>query len=104
MKILHALVGYLTVTAQPFSPFAFSHPLAAGIDGFVNTRQNQNDGGLMKGVAGDIMTIEAREPATVDVLLILFVVGMISVSIIDDSNLKDGPVRGNEESSLDHFD
>jgi hypothetical protein len=59
MKIFHALVAYyyLTATALPFSPFAFAHSLAAGIDhdGFVNTWQNQNDGDLelMKRVPGE---------------------------------------------------
>jgi hypothetical protein len=43
MKMLHALVGYLTVTSLPFSPFAFATPLA-GIyyDGYVDATQNNN--------------------------------------------------------------
>jgi hypothetical protein len=41
MKILHAPVGYLTVTVLPFSPFAF----VAGIhyDGYVDITQNHID-------------------------------------------------------------
>jgi len=50
MKILHALVGYLAVTALPFHPFAFASPLAAiGYDGYVDITQN---GALMKRVLG----------------------------------------------------
>ena len=43
MKILHALVGYLAITALPFHPFAFASPLAAiDYDGYVNTSTTQN--------------------------------------------------------------
>jgi hypothetical protein len=83
MKIFNALVAYLTVTALPFTPFAFAHPLAASIDhdGFVNTRQNQNDGDLMKRVPDDI--IEARQLiAIVEVALVLEVIAIITVSIL----------------------
>jgi hypothetical protein len=93
MKILHGLVAYLTVTALTFSPFAFAHPLAASIDhdGFVNTRQNQNDR-----VPGDI--IEARQLEDVEVLLVLSLVATIYSSI--KWILHDDPVRGNEEEFL----
>ena len=57
MKILHALVGYLTVTL-PFSPFAFASPLA-GIhyDGYVNTTQNlfAIDSALMNHAIGNLV-------------------------------------------------
>ena len=58
MKILHAIVGYLAVTALPFSPFAFASPLAAiDYDGYVNTTQNHIDGNFMKHVLGRIVEI-----------------------------------------------
>jgi hypothetical protein len=42
MKIFHALVGYLVVTALPFHPpFAFASPLETiDYDGYVNTTQH----------------------------------------------------------------
>ena len=61
LKILHALVGYLAVTAPPFGPFnwhpfAFASPLAASdYDGYVDTTQNHIDGALMKHVLGSII-------------------------------------------------
>ena len=61
MKILHALVGYLAVTALPFhqGPFAFAHwhALAAidYYDGYVNTTQNTIDGALIKHVLDSIV-------------------------------------------------
>ena len=58
MKILHALVGYLTVTGPslPFHPLAFASPLAAiDYDGYVNTTQNHIDDALMKHVLGTIV-------------------------------------------------
>ena len=49
MKILHALVGYLAVTALPFQVLAFASQLAAtDYDGYVNITQNHIDGALMK--------------------------------------------------------
>jgi hypothetical protein len=110
MKILHALVGYLTVTALPFSPFAFAHPLAASIDydGFVNSRQNQNVGTVMKRVPGDI--IETRQLEGVEVvngLLVIAAVAVIAIAIaiIWTQESSDKPVRGNEvELLVDHFD
>ena len=50
MKILHALVGYLAVTALPFHPFAFATPAATNYDGYVDTSQNNTDGALTKHV------------------------------------------------------
>ena len=58
MKILHALVGYLAVTALPFHPFAFASTLATiqvDYDGYVNTTQNPIDGALMKHVLDSIV-------------------------------------------------
>ena len=60
MKILHALVGYLAVTALPFNSFAFTSPLAAieydHNDGYVNiSAQNQIDNALMKHVLGSVV-------------------------------------------------
>jgi hypothetical protein len=94
----------LTVTALPFSRFAFAHPLAASIDhdGFVNTMQNLNDGDLMKRVPGDI--IEARQAplAIVDVLMVIDIVAIVCLSVRIIS--EEGSVRGNEEEFLvDHF-
>jgi hypothetical protein len=105
MKILHALVGYLTVTALPFSLFAFAHPLAASIDhdGFVNTRQIQNDGDLMKRKPGHI--IEARQlPVVVPVILIVVgIVTLVTTSLDLVREVKQ--VRSNEEEFLvDYFD
>jgi hypothetical protein len=99
MKMLHALVAYLAV----ITPFAFAHPLAASIDhdGFVNTRQNRNDGDLEKRVPGDI--IEARQLVVVDALLVIDLVAIVGVSILLVE--EEDAVRGNEEEFLvDHFD
>jgi hypothetical protein len=101
MKIFNALVAYLTVTTS----FAFGHPLAASIDhasdGFVNTRQNQNDGDLMKRVPGDSDIIEARQ--FLEEALVLEIVAIISVSVYWIQ--EDYPVRGNEEEFflVDHL-
>jgi hypothetical protein len=102
MKILHALVAYLTVTALTFSPFAFAHPLAASIDhdGFVNTRQNQNDGDLMKHVPGDSDIIEARQLLEDAIVLEMVVIVIMTIDWIKS----DKPVRGNEDEFLvDHL-
>jgi hypothetical protein len=55
MKILHALVGYLTATL-PFYPFAFAAP-PAGIDydGYVARTQNPTNGDLMNHVFDNIL-------------------------------------------------
>ena len=58
MKILHALVGYLAVTALHLHLFAFASPLEAiYYDGYVDTSTTQNyiDGALMKHVLGSIL-------------------------------------------------
>ena len=56
MKILHALVGYLAITALPFQVLAFPSELAAiDYDGYVNTTQNHTDGALMKQALGTIV-------------------------------------------------
>jgi hypothetical protein len=99
MKILHALVAYLTLITL----FAFAHPLAASIDhdGFVNTTQTQNDGDLMKRVPGDSDIIEARQ--FLEEALVMEMLAIIGISV--DWIKSDKPVRGNEEESLvDHLD
>lgn len=54
MRMLHALVGYLAITALPF--LAFSSPLTAiDYDGYVDTAQYHTDGALMKQVLGTIV-------------------------------------------------
>ena len=56
MKILHALVSYLAVTALPLQVLAFaSHLVAIEYDGYVDTTQNHIDGALMKQVLGTIV-------------------------------------------------
>jgi hypothetical protein len=58
MKILHALVGYLAVTALPFHPFTFASPNPrAGIDydGYVDITQNHIDVALMNHVLDNIL-------------------------------------------------
>lgn len=118
MKILHALVGYLTFTALPFHSFVFASPLAAiDHDGYVNitqnyidwedafmkhilgimdsetvtTTQSHKDSGLIKRVPGDI--IEARQAMLIIpvVGLVLFIVADIGFSLWWIS--KDDPVR-----------
>ena len=121
MKILHALVGYLAVTTLPFYPFAFAHPLVAGIDydGYVDTTQNHIDGALMKHVlgsivetcqtinaqnysdgalmkrapqAGDIQIIDARQLGVPEVVGIISLVLVIAISVTWIGH--DDPVRG----------
>ena len=91
MKMIHALVGYLAVTALPLHLFAFGSPLI-NYDGYVNTTQNLIDGALMKRVPGDI--IEARQEEiivpVVGVIINIVVVAFISVVWIEN----DEPVRG----------
>ena len=114
MKILHALVGYLAITALPF--LAFSSPLAAtDYDGYVDTAQygalmeqvlgtiaetcqtittqSHKDSALMKRVpaSGDI--IETRQlPVAVPVVgFILFVVADVVLTIVWIAS--DDPVR-----------
>ena len=56
MKILHALVGYLAITALPFHSFAFASPLAGiDYDGYLNITQNHIDSALMKHALGTIV-------------------------------------------------
>ena len=58
MKILHALVGYLAVTAMPFHPFAFASPATIDYDGYVKTTQNHiDDGALIKHVLDTCQSI-----------------------------------------------
>ena len=128
MKILHALAYHLAVTTLPFCPFAFAHPLAAGIDydGYVNTTQNHIDGVLMKHVLGSIVTVETCQTVTThsdstllnrvpgDIIearqfeipvgvAIIALVGAITLSLGWMAN--DDPVRGNDvEFIVDHFD
>ena len=104
MKILHALVGYLTATALPFFPFALAHPLAASsidYNGSVNPSKNHIDGALMKRVPGDI--IEARQVEILDIALVFVIVTAVLIDI--KWITEDKPVRGNEvEFLVDHFD
>ena len=129
MKILQALVGYLTLTALPFYPFAFAHPLAAiEYDGCVNTMQLENpiDGALMKHVLDSIVEtpqtvteqnhsnssalmkrvpgdiIEARQFQIIDVAIIVAVVGLVATSVL--WILGDDPVRADVEFLINHFD
>ena len=129
MKILHALVGYLTITALPFGPFAFASPLATiNYDGYVNTTQNHIDGALMehaydtfietcqtltsqnhtdnplmKRVPGDSDIIEARQweiPVATAISLVVSGIILTLVFILDDN-----PVRSNNvEFLVEHFD
>ena len=103
-KILHALVGYLTVTALHFHPFAFASPLAAtsiDYDGYVNTTQNHKDSALMKRVPGDI--IEARQWETPAVIAVAVLIADVFLGIIWIQG--DDPVRGNDmEFLVKHFD
>ena len=128
MKILHALVGYLAVTALPFHPFAFAYPLAAiDYDGYVNTTQNRIDhGALMEHVLGSIVEtcqtvttqhhsdsaiikrvpgdiIETRQALIPVVGYILLLVGDILLTIFWIAD--DNEVRGNDvEFLVEHFD
>ena len=127
MKILHALVGYLAVTALHFHPFAFASLAAVDYDsdGYVNTTQNHIDGALMKHVLGSIVEtcqtvntqnhkdsalmkrvsgdiIEARqgEIAVPIFGIIVLIVGSIFLKLAWDHDLNDDPVRGNNAGSL----
>ena len=122
MKMLHALVGYLTVTALPFYPFAFeTSPLASinydgyankthidstlmkqGLDSIVETCQTvttpkHGDSAFMKShdLSGDI--IEARQeepPPTPTLILVGLMIAIVVVGIIWIT--EDDPVRGND--------
>ena len=129
MKILHALVGYLAVTALPFHPFAFASPLAAiDYDGYVDATQNHIDGALTKHVLGTIVEkcqtvqgatqnhkdnalmkrvpgdiIEARQWEIPVATLISVIVAGIFVSLVFIE--EDPQVRGNNvEFVVEHFD
>jgi hypothetical protein len=123
-KILHALVGYLTVTSLPF---AFASPLATvDYDGYVDTSQSRNqvDDALMKHVldiaetcqtvtshSGYLDTttpnhsdsaLEKRVPGDVIearhpgplVEAIIVIVTSVAIALIWISD--DGPVRGSD--------
>ena len=105
MKILHALVGYLAVTALPFHLFAFASPLAAiDHDGCVTMTQNYIDSALMKRVPGDIM--EARQAAVIVPIAINLVIAIVvDVVVIIDWISDNKKVRGNDvEFLIEHFD
>ena len=127
MKILHALVGYLAVTALPFHPFA--SPLAAiDYDGCVNTTQNHIDGALMKHVLGNIVEtcqtdttqnhkdsalmkrvsgdiIEARQGPVVIISAVIVTELIIDVVVILAEISDDDKVRSNDvEFLVEHFD
>ena len=126
MKMLHALVGYLTVTALPFYSFAFAaSPLASiNYDGYANkthidgalikqvldsiveacqtlTTPKHDDSTIMKrhDVSGDMM--EARQelpPPMPTPVLIGLLVAAVVVGII--WIVEDDPVRGNDVEFL----
>ena len=121
MKILHALVCYLSVTALPF--LAFASPMAdIDYDGYVDTTQNHIDGTLMKHVLGTIIEtcqtvttqnysysalmkrvpgdiiLEARQSAIPVVGFIFFVVADVIFTIVWIES--DDPVRGNDVDFL----
>ena len=117
MKILHALVGYLAVTALPFLAFA-SQLAAIDYDGYVNTTQSHIDGALIeqvldtiaetcqtvstqnlkdsgaltKRVPGDI--IEARQLGVPVIGLIFFLIADVTFALVWIA--LDDPVRGND--------
>ena len=130
MKILHALVGYLAVTAPPFHSFAFGSPVrplaAIDYDGYVNTLQNHTDGALMRHVLGSIVEtcqtvntqnhsdialimmkrvpgdiIEARQDIAPPVLLVIALIIYVGLSIAWVEG--DDPVRDNVEFLVEHF-
>ena len=110
MKILHALVGYLAVTALPFQCFhPFASPLAAidYYDGYVDTTQNHSGSAVLKYEPGDIK--EARQ-ATVPVELIPEAAAVIAIVVGIYLSIywihEDDPVRGNDVEFLvlvEHF-
>ena len=115
MKILHALVGYLAVTALPFHPFAFASSLAPTIDndGYVNLNtqnhvlgqagaveicqtipmQNNGNTALMKRASGDIIEKRWSELAP-SALAIVAVVIAVTLAIVWIES--DDPVRAND--------
>ena len=130
MKILHVLVGYLTVTAPlPFHLrlFAVASPLAATIDydGYVNitqshalmkhaldstvetcqtvTTQDHGDSALIKRVPGDILEPRQGPLVLPAVALILFLIGDVVIGLVWIAD--DNPVRGDDaEFFVGHFD
>ena len=105
MKVVHALVGHLAVTALPFHwhSFAFASPLAAiYYDGYVNTTQNHTDSALMKRVPGDI--IEARQVEFIpDALIVTALIASVYIDLLWIH--EDDPVRGNDVEFIEeHFD
>ena len=133
MKILHALVGYLTFTALqplPFHSFVFASPLETttiDCDGYVNITQNYRDfeAARMKHILGilesDTTTpqthkdsalmkrvpgdiIEARwAELAPPVLVVISIVVAVTLLIVWAED--DDPVRGNNaEFLVEHFD
>ena len=119
MKIFHALVSYLAITALPLHPFAFASPLAAiDHDGDVTSsiqvvktcqtvsESTQNHAGntnstLMKCVPGDSDTSDILEARQAEIaayipaaFIILSIVTTITFSIVWIES--DDPVRGND--------
>ena len=98
MRIFHALLGYLAVTALPFHLFAY--PLAIiDYDGYVNTTQTHGDSPLMKRVLpGDTIDSEARQLGLPEFGAIFAVVAasVIAVAWL----LADNPVRGRDVEFL----
>ena len=105
MKILHALVGYLAITAMPFHSFAFASPLGIiSYDGYVNTTQKHSDSALMRRAFGGI--VEERQitvPIIPVALVVIDLVGTIFLALYWIHG--DDPVRGNVVEFLaEHFD
>ena len=110
MKILHALVGYLAVTALPFYPFSFAYPLATiDYDGYMNTTQNHVDGALTtKQVLGSVETcqtittqnhsdiIEGRQYEVPIPVVVVILALVTAVSAIVTWITEDNPVRSND--------
>ena len=78
IKILHILLGYLTVTALlHFCPFAFASPLAA-----ISIDCDKDTSALAKRVPGDV--IEARQALVIipSVIAVIAILDAIALGII----------------------
>ena len=124
MKMRHALLGYLAVTALPFYPFKFAiapaSPLASiNYDGYANethiddalikqvivetcetvTKQKRSDSAIINHVSGDIIEARQEGPPSVPTPLIIGLM-ITTVAIGISWNLEDNPVRGNDVEFL----
>ena len=99
MKILHAFVGYLAITALPFHPFAFASPLAAiDDDGYVTSsfqvaetcqtvskQIHAGDSSLIKFLPGDSDKsdiLEACQGEAAEMLPIITVITAIAAAVV----------------------